>query len=225
MEIVDLTHTMMPEMPVFPGDPAPCVDSVASVGGEGFAASVFSLGSHCGTHMDAPAHVREGASTLDDLSADSFVGSAVVVNCRDVAASATVGMDCITRHGQAALEAARQADFLLFDFGWGDFWSTPAYFEGYPCIGMDVVRFAAETGKKAVGFDSPSADPLDDASLTRHNALLGEGVMIIENLKCLDRLHASGELGVAGPFRFAALPLKVRGSDGAPVRAIAVLED
>lgn len=245
MEVIDLSHAISPEMPVFPGDPVPCVDPVASIEREGFATSLFTMGSHTGTHMDAPAHVRADAPTLDALSASSFVGSAVVVDCRDAfggvaaggvaaggvaaedtaAEGATVGMECITRCGQTALEAARAADFLLFDFGWGVHWGSPRYFEGYPHLGMDVVEFAIETGKKAVGFDAPSVDPFDDAALTRHHALLTGGVMIIENLKCPDRLHAFGDARIVGPFLFAALPLKVSGSDGAPVRAIAVLQD
>ena len=245
MEVIDLSHAILPEMPVFPGDPAPRIEPATSIEREGFATSLFTMGSHTGTHMDAPAHVHADAPTLDAISAGSFVGSAVVVDCRDAgvaaaalgdaaegaaalgdaAEGATVGMECITRHGQAALDAARAADFLLFDFGWSAFWGSPRYFEGYPCLGMDVVEFAIETGKKAIGFDAPSVDPIDDAGLTRHDALLGGGVMIIENLKCPDRLHALGDARVAGPFLFAELPLKVSGSDGAPGRAVAILQD
>ena len=109
---------------------------------------------------------------------------------------------------------ADEADFLLFHTGWSRYWGKAEYFGDYPVPSLEVCRYALESGKKGLGID-----PIADEGLTRHRLLLSQrDIVIIENLTNLDKI---GE----GLFLFAALPLKYENADGAPVRAVAMLEE
>lgn len=114
---------------------------------------------------------------------------------------------------------ADEADFLLFHTGWSRYWGKAEYFGDYPVPSQEVCRYALESGKKGLGFDTIGIDPIADEGLTRHRLLLSQrDIVIIENLTNLDKI---GE----GLFLFAALPLKYENADGAPVRAVAMLEE
>lgn len=120
-------------------------------------------------------------------------------------------MKCIQKYG----EKAEQADFLLFNLGWDKYWGTEAYFGSYPCIDDEVLNYIIEGKYKGIGFDVIGLDPIDDENLTRHKKLFETcDTVNIENLK---NLHlCKNDL-----VNFSCCPLKLKNSDGAPVRAVA----
>ena len=96
---------------------------------------------------------------------------------------------------------------------------TDAYFGDYPVVSMEVCQYLLDSKKKGVGFDVIGIDPIADVNLTRHRMLLSQrDIVIIENLTNLDKVGN-------GLFTFAALPLKYENADGAPIRAVAILEE
>lgn len=211
MRALDLTHPIESAMPVFPGTEPPTLRPANTIEKDGFAETLLSFYSHTGTHMDAPAHIFKGAPTLDSFPAGQFVGAALVFDCTGVA---EIGLDTFHRAGPA-LESA---EFLLFYTGWAEKWGTPAYFEGYPCLSAPAADYIVFAGKKGVGFDAISADPVADGNLPIHRRLLASGqTVIVENLTNLDQIRP-------GLFTFCALPLKFAQADGAPVRAIAIFD-
>lgn len=215
MRFIDLTHPVATGMPVFPGDPEVRLIPAASVEKEGFRVTSVALGTHAGTHADAPAHVFAGGKPLSDFPISAFSGTALVVPCEDLPPGGLITMERI----EAAGEAAREAEFLLFRTGWERFWGRDAYFRGYPVITAEVARWIAASGKKGAGFDAPGIDPEEDAGLTLHRIVLGtRRTVIIENLA---NLSAPGL--DSGLFAFRAAPLALAGTDGAPVRAWAEL--
>lgn len=212
MRIIDLTQTISPTMPVFPGTAQPTLRTATTIANEGFRETELCLYSHVGTHMDAPAHILPGKHTLDSLPAEQFVGNALVIDCRQVHGSITMELLAPVR------QLADQAAFLLFYTGWDVYWHLPRYFEGFPVLAPEVARYAAQSGKKGVGMDAISVEPVDAAGLPIHHMLLGTNRMvIIENLKNLDQLGA-------GLVSFMALPLKFENADGAPVRAVGLID-
>ena len=168
--------------------------------------------SHTGTHMDAPAHIFPGAPTLDALPAEKFTGKACVVDCSDAGEGGRITM----RHIQNVRAAADEAEFLLFYTGWSRLWNDGRYFGAYPAFDADVMRYCA-AGKKGIGIDAISIDPIDSFELPMHRIVLGAGLVIVENLTNLEGL-------IGRAFRFAALPLKYENADGAPVRAVAFVD-
>jgi len=211
MKVIDLTHFISEDMPVYPGTEGPKLSPANTYEKDGFKETLMSMYTHTGTHMDPPAHLFAGRTTLDQFPAEQFVGRALVIDCTDLNDGERVPLESITRYGSKAEEA----DFLLFRFGWDKYWGTPAYFGNYPYLSDEAVDFIIRTQKKGVGLDVIGIDPIADTNLTIHRRLFAKNdIVVIENLMNLDQV--GNEL-----FWFIALPLKHVDADGSPIRAIA----
>jgi len=211
MKVIDLTHVISEDMPVYPGTEGPVLAPANTYEKDGFKETLMTMYTHTGTHMDPPAHLFPGRTTLDQFPAKQFVGRALVIDCTGLKDGERVPLSSITRYGCKAEEA----DFLLFRFGWDKYWGTSAYFGNYPYLSDEAVDFLISTRKKGVGLDVIGIDPIADANLTIHRKLFQENeIVVIENLT---------NLGLVGDdlFWFMALPLKHIDADGSPIRAIA----
>lgn len=213
MKIIDLTQTISETMPVYPGTEPPKLTVANTYEKDGFRETLIQFYSHTGTHMDAPFHIYADRTSLDALPAEQFVGKALVIDCTDVGEGGEIGMEYIDR------ALADEAEFLLFRTGWDVNWGTEKYFGEYPVVSMEVCQYLLDSKKKGVGFDVIGIDPVSDGNLTRHKMLLSQrDIVIIENLTNLEMIDG-------GLFTFAALPLKYKDADGAPIRAVAILEE
>ncbi len=211
MRILDLSHRIEPDMPMFPGDQPPEFQAVAAVERDGYAARCVRLHSHTGTHVDAPAHVLLKGGTLDEVDPGRFVGSARVVRVPAGETSA-IGLGELQRLAGTLAGIS----FLLMDTGWAGRWGTPGYREGFPCLEPEAARWLAASSLSGVGVDGPSFDPVGSDGLPVHRILLGAGKLLVENLTGLDLLPEA-------LFLFACLPLPLARAEGAPVRAVAIL--
>lgn len=209
MQVLDLTHFITPSMPVYPGTEPPVIRQAVTVEKEGFAEKWIGMFSHTGTHIDAPAHMVPGASTLDQLPVERFCGRAWVV---PVTAPA-IGVDVLA----AQEEEIARAEFVLFHTGWAGKWGSPEYFTDFPVLAPEAAAWLAGRGLKGVGFDAISADPVDTVGYGNHLTLFGADLILIENLTGLEPL-------VGRRFLFSCLPLKLEAADGSPVRAVAILD-
>lgn len=212
MTIIDLTHTIAENMPVYPGTEPPRLSGASSIEADGFKETLLTMFSHTGTHMDPPAHIFEDGRTLDSLPVDFFTGQAIIVDCRDIPEGGLIGPERIERLGCVA----RESDYLLFNTGWDRYWGKAEYFGEYPFLSPEAVGLIEQIAPRGIGFDTIGIDPICDEALSIHHTLLGKGMVFIENLTNLDKVGNE-------PFTLYALPLKWEASDGAPVRAIAVL--
>ena len=214
MKVIDLTHTIREDMPVYPGTEPPVLAAANTYEENGCKGTRLTMCSHTGTHMDPPAHLFPGRTTLDRFPPEQFIGRALVIDCSELAEGQAITMDFIRRYG----EKAEQADFLLFRLGWDRKWGTEAYFGDYPCIDEAVLEFILEGSYKGIGFDVIGLDPISDEGLTRHKRLFRDrDIVNIENLKDLDK--CGSEL-----FWFSCFPLKLEDCDGSPIRAVAWFE-
>ena len=211
MRFIDLTHTLTEDIPMIPGVDQPTIRQYASVDVDGFREALITVDSHTGTHMDPPAHAVTGGTTLDQLPASQFVGRAIVVDCRDITEGGLITCERLERYGSLADEA----DFLLFDLGWASRWGSEAYYGDLPLMDDALIDRIVAGHWKGIGFDLPSIDRVDDANMTKHRRLFsGRDLVNVENLCHLDECPD-------GLFWVALMPIKVAGSDGAPIRAIA----
>lgn len=214
MKVLDLTHIISEGMPVYPGTKPPILKPASTYKKDGFRETLLTMLSHTGTHMDAPAHLFAGKSTLDQFPVSQFVGRALVIECKELKEGESITMEHVSHYG----EKAEKADFLLFHLGWAQRWGAEDYFNDYPCVEDEVIDFVLETGKKGIGFDVIGMDPVYDLELPRHKRLFQTNQIInIENLKNLEK--CGDEL-----FWFFALPLNQIDADGAPIRAVAFWE-
>ena len=162
------------------------------------------IGSHQGTHLDAPLHFLEDGLPVDRVPIEQVVGQAVLV-------------DVSGRPPRSSIEVAdldvvelRPGDRLVYRMGWDRVWPDPSYFIDMPRLSVAAATWLAERRLALVGFDAPTPNP--EAMVEVHRTLLGAGVVLLEGLANLDRLRQ-------GPFELHAAPIRLEGSDGAPVRA------
>ncbi|MCU0237044.1 MAG: cyclase family protein [Acidobacteria bacterium] len=210
-DVIDLTHAISADMPVFPGTEAPRLDEAYTIERNGFAEKMLHLVSHTGTHIDAPGHIVPGATRLDGYPAGRFLGPAVAM---DVSAVRGRGIEIVDIAGYEA--RLRGADFALLHTGWAGYWGFPEYFGSYPVLSAVAAQWLAGLGLKGFGVDTISVDVIDSSALPVHRAIFAANMVIIENLADMKPL-------LDKEFVFSCLPLKIVDADGSPIRAVAVV--
>lgn len=158
MKVIDLTHTIKENMPVYPGTDTPKLMPANTYEKDGFKETLMQMYTHTGTHMDPPAHLYAGRTTLDQFSPEQFIGKALVIDCRDLNEGEPITMERIRIYGSKADEA----DFLLFNLGWDKRWGKETYFGDYACINDEVLDHIIAGNYKGIGFDVIGLDPIAD---------------------------------------------------------------
>ena len=210
--IVDLSHQLDEATPVYPGDP-PLEVSVLETTRDmrrdrrALNSSRVSLGTHCGTHMDAPFHFFDEGRPIDQVPLERLVGPALLIDLRSASAGGSIETAHLQAH-RARLEQVRRA--VLFT-GWSRQWGRPEYFSDHPVMSEEAAELLVACGVQLVGVDTPS---VDRPPFPAHSALLGKDVFIVENLTNLEALAAN-------TFHLAVIPLKLTGREASPARAIA----
>jgi kynurenine formamidase len=221
----DLSRPIETGMPTYPGDPDVTLSPDATHGTDGYATSELSAGTHAGTHVDAPRHTLAEGETVDGLDPGSFAFEARLVDLRPLEPR-----EPITEQALPDPEPLGAGiDLLVVRTGWASHWGTDRY-RDHPYL----TATAAEECRKAgvgVGLDTFGPDPTPPAATAgaapsredepdgtpAHDALLADGLPIVENLCRLDALPVR--------FRLFAFPLRLRDGDGSPVRAVAEWEE
>ncbi|MGW5101485.1 cyclase family protein [Streptomyces sp. NPDC004100] len=214
-EWLDLSVPVVTGMPVYPGDPEVTVSPALRAPADGVNVLSLHLGSQSGTHVDAPYHVDDAWPRLDELPLSRFTGRAVVADVRGLAPRSPIVPELLA----PALESFAPGAVLLLVTGWSAHWGTDAYAD-HPWLTPAAAEAVVAAGVRTVAVDALSVDPSGtdaDPSLPAHRVLCGAGGVIAENLRHLDRLVGADDAEV---FLF---PLRLPGSDGAPVRAVARL--
>jgi arylformamidase len=216
VSLIDLSHPLSTSTPPFPRDPPVEIDVLQATEESGMAprksinASRLSMCVHCGTHMDAPYHFFGNGKTIDETALDACIGPARLVKLyktADEARGKSIEAADIAPHA----EAIRRARRAIFFTGWQTRWMQSDYFTSHPVFSREAAALLVELGVLLVGVDFPSVDQRPNEA---HLELLGNGVLILENLANLDALPRS-------EFELIAAPLALAGRDGSPVRAVA----
>jgi kynurenine formamidase len=211
VRVLDLTHAFDNGMPVFPGLPDPSFEPIAKVEEDGYAMTRYAMLNHIGTHVDAPAHQIAGGDTLDEIGLERLVTDAIRIDVSHRDPHGSIPLDEIRQQ----LDDVRAGDIVLFYSNNARNYGTEAYWTGWSYPDADASRALIELGVSAVGFDGPSADPVDTTTFDLHRIWLSAGRMILENVNNLDQLPARAQLVVA--------PMKVARANGAPTRIFALL--
>jgi kynurenine formamidase len=236
-ELVDLSHAYDAQTIFWPtADRFRLEKTFDGVTPEGFyyAANNLFTAEHGGTHLDAPVHFARGAQTVDQIPLDRFLGPALVI---DVVAQAErdrdyqVTVDDLLRVEREQGEIPREA-ILLIRTGFSRRWPDAERYLGTAARGADAVRdlhfpglhpdaarwLVANRPVKAVGIDTASIDYGPSTLYESHRALFERNIPAFENLTALERLPPRGAFVVA-------LPMKIGGGSGAPLRAVAILPE
>ncbi len=197
MKIVDLTHPIAPNMPVYPGTEPPRITTGCSIDEIGFLEKKITFYSHTGTHIDAPAHLIKGHKTLDMLAIEHFYGPALLLNFANFAAK-SIGVN----HLKPYQDKIKNVDFLLLHTGWNQYWGSEKYFTNYPVLSLEAAHWLSSFGLKGFGLDTISADTADSQNYLVHKALLEKNTIIIENLTNLAALPCD-------QFEFSCFPTEL----------------
>ena len=215
VRLVDLSHVIESGMQTYPGLPGPLVCDYLSreasratyAPGTEFHIGRIEMVANTGTYLDSPFHRYADGLDIAELDLAKLTEiDAVVVR-------ATPGEE-IDRSAFEAVDVAGKA--VLVHTGWDAHWRTPQYFEGHPFLTHAAAEHLLRNGAVLVGIDSLNIDDTRDGERPVHSTLLGGGLPIVEHLRGLDQVPASG-------FKFSAIPPKVRGMGTFPVRACAVV--
>lgn len=215
LTLVDLTHPLHPNIPVWPGHPHFCQEVMSSLErGQASCWNALSLGEHTGTHFDAPLHFIPKGRAISEVQVGQFFGRAVIIDAQGMDPSGVIDPERIliweAEHGLIAPN-----DAVLFHFGWDRLWTEhPRQFlADWPGLSGAASELLVKRQVRVVGSDCLSIDRFGSADFPAHHALLGAGILIGENFANLGRLPPICYL--------AALPLPIVNGSGAPARAVA----
>ncbi len=176
------------------------------------------LYSHAGTHMDAPLHFVDGGDTIDNVDLDVCIGPAEVIDLTHKEPNSQLFIEDLEPHAGRIAPGAR----LLLRTDWSKHAEMEDYRTYMPRISPELARWFVERRVVLIGIETPSVASLRPdmgAELTEvHQILLKGGVVIVESLANLDQLQRDR-------VHLTVMPLKIRGCDGSPVRAVAIEED
>jgi arylformamidase len=201
-KIYDITRSMTADMALWPGDVEFSLQWL-SLQSRGDAVNLggLTMSPHVGTHADAPFHCDSARATIDRVPLEVYVGPARLV---DVCGRAPIRVTDLGVHDWQATPR-----LLLRTGAWDDARRFP---ESIPVLADDVPAFLHAQHIQLLGVDIPSVDALTSQSLPIHHALGERGIHILEGLDL--------RLPPPGVYELMALPLKIQGGDGAPVRAV-----
>ena len=209
-KIVDLSWEFTADTPIYPGDPEPSVTVATTLENEGYNLSTLVMGTQTGSHVDAPYHFSNEGATIDQMELDFFLGDAIVVRVTDKKAEEAITMEDIESYKNDITEGK----VVLFNTNWYKKRGTEEFFH-HPYVNGEVAKFLVDKGIRFIGIDTINADQTGGTEFPVHDLFSEKRLMIGENWAYFDRIDFEN------PY-IIAIPMKVVGCDGSPVRAIAV---
>lgn len=201
--IYDISQSLHEGTAVWPGDQKLRLRwSLRKAKGDSCNVSAVTMSVHTGTHVDAPFHFEDSAPDIASVPLERYVGKARVV---EIASASSIGVEDLECLGGSGIERVLLKTHASRE-------SEERFLRDYAHLSEEGAEFLGGLGVVLVGTDAPSIDAFDSKSLQSHKALLRHGVAILEGLR----------LGHVPPgdYELICLPLKLRGLDGSPVRAI-----
>ena len=210
MRIYDISLTITPELPVWPGDPAIVLESRSSIAaGDDANVTGMKMGVHTGTHVDAPHHfLDDDPRTVEQMSLKTLTGRTYVLHLPDQ-------VSVISEEILVQVEIPPRTRRLLFRTRNSTYWATdPHHFrEDFVAIDASGAQYLVDRGVKLIGVDYLSVAPFEAGKPT-HEILLKAEIVLLEGL---DLSHVD-----QGRYTLYCLPIKLGGVEGAPARAILV---
>ncbi|CAL1712020.1 unnamed protein product [Somion occarium] len=220
MDIVDLTHTLDENIQIYPGDPQFSCCPALTVENDGWNVQSISLGSHTGTHIDAPYHILKDGQTIETIPISRFIGPCIVIDVTGKQPRERIHWEALASYEFKMRRGAPHGAVVLLRTDWSKYWGNPRYFD-HPFLDREAAQKILDTGINVIGIDtlSPDETHVDDKhdcniDVGVHQTVLGAGGLIAENLTNLDIIQE-------GSWTINLVPLKLHHCDGSPIRAFA----
>ena len=200
----DVSLTISPGMPVWPGNPQVALDTVKAISKGGSSnVSLLHVGTHTATHVDAPRHFIEGAPGVDSIQPEVLVGPARLFQLPEISRVDRQVLESLELQGVTRVLFGTRNSALL---------KRGQIDMHYASISADAARYIVERGIKLVGLDYLSVEEYQKEGRPAHHTLLEAGIVIIEGLYLADV--------PPGDYELICLPLKLKDADGAPARVV-----
>lgn len=196
-------------MPVYPGDAEVALTRMLDWESGGCNLTRLTMSAHAGTHLDAPFHFVDQGTTVDGLSLDVLVGPAEVLDMGELTPDSEITVAMLEPFAERVTPGGR----VLVRTGWSKRFGNREFFTQHPSLTLDAAQWLVDRQIALLGVEEPSVNTHRNTEV--HRAILGAGIALVENLTNLEQL----------PDRvfLAALPINLVGCDGAPVRAVALV--
>lgn len=210
MRVIDISRSLSAKLAPWPGDTPFAFDLKWKIAdGASVNVGALTMSAHAGTHADATFHFDTNGLTMEQMPLDAYLGAAVVVDLSEKFAHGATGGIRVEDLAPHSADLERTGRLLLKTNRWCD---SSVFPQWIPVVSAEVPPWLAGKNVRLLGLDLPSVDPLEAKQLANHHALAAAGIAIVEGLD-LTRVEA-------GVYQLAALPVKIAGGDGAPVRAV-----
>ncbi|MGA9530113.1 MAG: cyclase family protein [Terriglobales bacterium] len=217
MKIIDLSLTLHEGMMTFPTHWHPVVEIsiLGRHGIEGRETRKLVLGTHTGTHADAPLHFIPHGKSIDEIPLDTLVGEASVINFAPAQPNQEIGVTALKEKLGTKVPTR-----IILRTDWSDHFGQMSYYNNYPFFSREAARWLVDSGCRLIAMDTPSPDNPAHSRASgndspNHKILLGAEVMLVEYLCNLRALSKP-------VVELVVLPLKIKGADGSPARCIAI---
>lgn len=211
LRLVDLSQDIYDGAPTFEPDPKTHIRAHLTIADLNYNMTEIVMSTHYGTHLDAPYHFFDDGRTVENLDVRKGFGLAHVLDFSHKKARQPIDIEDFKPYEHLATPGSR----LIFNTGWDKVLPDPDYFGGQPYLTVELSTWLAKQGVACIALDTPTTYPAEYTA--SHHSLLNAAaeVLIIEGLRGLDRLTGSQVILIA-------LPLRIRGRDGSPCRAMAI---
>ena len=207
IKIYDLTLTISNDLPAYPRDPLVVLKQKIEFSKNGYNVKSIQMGTHSGTHIDAPLHLIDKADNIVDVPLGNFIGEATFIE--------------ILKEDNEPIKLVdienfdiRKDDIVIIRTGWEEKKYSDLYFLDFPYFHPETADYFISKGIKSIGADIPSVDGPNEGGAF-HKKILGAGIGVIEALINLEPIAGKR-------LFFCGLPLKIKDGDGSPIRAVAV---
>lgn len=208
LRLVDLSFDIYDKAPTFASDPTTSIIPHLKISDLAYNITLIQMSAHLGTHLDAPYHFFDGGRTVDQLDARRGLGPAWLLDFSHKQPKEMITLADLQPHASKIGPGSR----LIFYTGWDKVFPDERYFAEQPMVDLEACRWLAGRGIACIALDTPT---INYDYIPTHHALLGEEVLIVEGLCHLDQLQGDRVILIA-------LPLRIRGRDGSPCRAMAI---
>ena len=210
--IIDLSVPLENDMPVYPGDPTPDFKATRTLEEHGVLVTKMQLGTHTGSHMDAPLHFIEGGESIDELDLKKIVTEAIVLDLSNKEMGSAITIEDLEKFS----DLIRKGDGILLFTGTSKLWGDESILRNFTYIDPNAARWLVDKKVSIVGIDCLSVEKYNADAPETHKTLLSAGIPLIETLSSnLEKIAGERVLLIA-------LPLKIKGRDAAPARVIAI---
>lgn len=208
MKLIDLSHPMEHGQQTFPMDPKLSIIPHGTTKTLKYNITQISMSSHQGTHVDAMYHFLDNGKTLDQMPLEWFYGLTYLLRIPKNA-NEEITVEEFLPYENLITPDAR----IIYETGWHKHFGDENFYTEFPSLTQDAGRYLADKGIRMLGMDTPT--PSKDWYEIHHDILLPKEIVIVEGLAYLDK--------APDQFIFIGFPLNIKGRDGSPIRAVALI--